>query len=403
MQRIRTYLVVVLAMWASLPSTRAMAHTWFVERDGSGDYTVVQEAVDVAASGDTIRIGTGRFDEKHYVTSPGWSDSIYVSVRQYELTIIGSGPETIIGQSNPWESNQGQPKGIATGDLWGNTIIRIENLRIENARTGVYASHSSAIQETVEIRNCLFCSNGYSLSLIGNGGAVHIYDCVFEYLADDGTHIVGSNQNEIEIRRCEFLMTHDVYGQTGLGLMSVQGTTVEDCHFYQGAGGISVTYGGPTLFRNCVFEGQQVVALFPSDGSSITVDQCTFRNQTYVVDSSVPDNVFTMMHSKIENVTEGSFYISFFGDVSVNNCDLAKGDRGVIWIADRPGSPSAEPLDFTNNYWGTDNPDSIQAWIRDRNDSEDARYFIDWEPYSDVPLPTEKKTMGGLKAMFRGR
>ena len=58
-------------------------------------------------------------------------------------------------------------------------------------------------------------------------------------------------------------------------------------------------------------------------------------------------------------------------------------------------------LDFTDNYWGTDNPDSIQAWIRDRNDSEDACYFVDYEPFSDVPLPTERKTMGGLKAMFR--
>jgi len=38
----------------------APAATWTVERDGTGDFTVIQEAGDVAADGDTIRIGRGR-------------------------------------------------------------------------------------------------------------------------------------------------------------------------------------------------------------------------------------------------------------------------------------------------------------------------------------------------------
>ena len=28
--------------------------------------------------------------------------------------------------------------------------------------------------------------------------------------------------------------------------------------------------------------------------------------------------------------------------------------------------------------------------------------IVNFEPFSDVPLPTEKKTMGGLKAMYLG-
>lgn len=54
--------VFLAMMLASLLASGAEARTWRVERDGSGDYTIIQDAVDAAASGDTIRIGPGRFD-----------------------------------------------------------------------------------------------------------------------------------------------------------------------------------------------------------------------------------------------------------------------------------------------------------------------------------------------------
>ena len=58
-------------------------------------------------------------------------------------------------------------------------------------------------------------------------------------------------------------------------------------------------------------------------------------------------------------------------------------------------------LDFTNNYWGTSEPDSIAAWIKDGIDDPGTHAIIDFEPFSTVPLPTEKKSMGDIKAMFR--
>jgi len=56
---------------------------------------------------------------------------------------------------------------------------------------------------------------------------------------------------------------------------------------------------------------------------------------------------------------------------------------------------------MTNNYWGTDSPDSIQALIRDINDSADACYSVDFEPFSPIPTPTQTKSLGGFKALFR--
>ncbi len=56
-----------------------------------------------------------------------------------------------------------------------------------------------------------------------------------------------------------------------------------------------------------------------------------------------------------------------------------------------------------DNWWGTTERDNIAAWIHDGNDvfyppPERVEAF---EPFAGAPLPTEKKSLGGFKAMFR--
>ncbi len=53
------------------------------------------------------------------------------------------------------------------------------------------------------------------------------------------------------------------------------------------------------------------------------------------------------------------------------------------------------------NYWGTDSPDSIQAWIEDHEDDPEIDYRILWSPFNSEPVPTEKKSLGGLRALYR--
>ena len=63
--------------------------------------------------------------------------------------------------------------------------------------------------------------------------------------------------------------------------------------------------------------------------------------------------------------------------------------------------PPAEILDFSNNYWGTTEADSIAAWIWDENDDSNVEGEVVFEPFSPVPLPDEKKSLGDVKRMFR--
>lgn len=379
-----------------------LARTWVVERDGSGDFTIIQDAVDVAASGDTIQIGPGRFDEKHYVTSPGWSDSVRVHVTQHELTFIGSGPATIIGQVNLWEPEQGLHKGIATGDLWGNSILRVENLRFENMRDAIYTSYEGAGEDLVEIRNCSFYFNNYAIILYGDGGGVRIADCIFTYMAGVGLHIYGGWQRELVITGCTFqLLDSYLWGQDFLGLVGVKNALIEECDFLEGTSGASVTYGGQTTFRGCLFDGQTNVALYPSANSIVAVDSCTFRNQAVAMSSGTGDNQIAITNSVIESVADCSFLILDVGDFTVTHCDLAHGQRGVVWVMDNVPCTTIGYLDMANNYWGTDNVFELTSWIHDDTDSEDACYHVSFNPFLPQSTPTQKESLGGVKALFR--
>jgi hypothetical protein len=138
-------LPVLVLIVATLFAVSAGARTWRVERNGMGDFTVIQAAVDAAASGDTITIGPGRFDESQHVTCQDWSEDVRVLVTQWDLTIIGSGQETIIGPERPWDLSQGEPKGIVAGNRWGNGNLVVRDLQIENLGAAVYKVPEASI------------------------------------------------------------------------------------------------------------------------------------------------------------------------------------------------------------------------------------------------------------------
>jgi hypothetical protein len=57
--------------------------------------------------------------------------------------------------------------------------------------------------------------------------------------------------------------------------------------------------------------------------------------------------------------------------------------------------------DFRGNYWGTTDPDSIAAMIQDSTDYPEIHSTVLFEPFAGGPVPTEKKSFGSIKAMFR--
>jgi len=74
----------------------AQGRTWYVEKDGSGDFIEIQFAVWAADDGDTIVIGPGRFDFYQIIwmgDDPVWD--VYVYIVDKGLTLISPASTTI--------------------------------------------------------------------------------------------------------------------------------------------------------------------------------------------------------------------------------------------------------------------------------------------------------------------
>lgn len=156
-----------LLVLAMLLGVCAEAATLTVRKDGTGDYAVIQQALDVAAAGDTILIGPGEYLEHTSVRFPAWLHDIesYANVTVDDLTIIGAGSDqTFIGPVT-YSGNYvtESPKGVTY--LEGSDI-RIADLCLRNTHSGVYMKGRLFMDRCVLYDNYINVNWG----AVGSGG-----------------------------------------------------------------------------------------------------------------------------------------------------------------------------------------------------------------------------------------
>jgi hypothetical protein len=388
---------VLLAMGLLAIGSISQARTWRVERDGSADFTTIQPAVNAAASGDTIQIGRGWFDEKELVTCPGWTEYVRVLVPQAVLTIIGSGPATTIGQFAAWDLSQGDHMGIVGGSIFGNQELHVSNMTFANMFIGVNAEDNLFVLD-----NCIFYGNCLSISS-WDGSSTTIRNCTFQDVSRNGRHIFVGGLENIEIQNCMLSLDYEYpWPQRHISVENGTNAVIEDCELVGGSGAFGAGTFANVTVRRCLLDHQSNYAVAFSEGGSIEFEDCTFDHQVVPLRPSHDNNRIVARRCRFLNVSECILAAGYVGDVSIQDCDLARGNRGVVWIDDRdPSYPPVRTIDMTNNYWGSDDPDSIQAWIRDANDSNLARFRVDYAPFASESTPTEPTTWGALKSLFR--
>ena len=64
-------------------------------------------------------------------------------------------------------------------------------------------------------------------------------------------------------------------------------------------------------------------------------------------------------------------------------------------------NPPDEFVDLTGNYWGYSEAESISVYIRDGYDVPSIHGFVQFEPFSAVPLQEQKSSLGGVKDLYR--
>jgi len=362
------------------------ARTWSVEQDGSGDWVTIQEAVDASASGDTILIAAGRYSELHLVPGMVTTMSVAHLLEAKDLTVIGEGPgETIIGPESLNED-------CSVFFFDATSALVMSDIQIVNAHSGVWAYGD------VELRNCTV--DGCLIGVWVDSGDVWVSDCHFlpPVPAPITTNAMAINYSpNLLIERCH-IENLEIY------ISGVTSSTVRDCVFEHPLGN-NATDSAYYVSSNGVFERNRTDGRVVCNGGSHVV----LRDNEFL--AGISDVKLYLSESSTEaeiydNVFHGGSFSTFWlGSApslfGTGNHILNSGSEYSVKLKYYGDYNNNPVVDLRGNYWGTDDPAQIDAWIYDIHDDPDEDTEVLYQPFSDVPLPADKESIGGFKSLYR--
>ena len=399
-----------LLLSALVPVMPAQARTWRVERDGSGDFTIIQDAIDAASSGDSVLVGPGRYGELRQQLVTGGTVHSILHPKVPDLTVIGSGVgQTILGP----DPEVLVIDNVETMCVWvdyGITGLRLSGMTMENT---------------------------WALMQLAEGA--EFVDCEFLFLVQGNTTTSGAirmvRTDGCRFERCEFVVDRLA---TSAIVSFVGGTnrnmTVVDCdfvHLSRGLAGMLIEVADNLLVRNCRFEGSNI-SIDLIGGTGFRIEDCVFRSEAFFgvyVESRTGtwatgrvdrcrfvDQGEGALSASVRSSIEGEgnvFGPSTFATImtsSLVNLRLYNNHilHGTGWSVFVQSSLDSTSIDLRDNYWGTTDSTQIAEWISDGNDpcldlQFCPRPLVEFVPFSGQPLPARSSSVGELKGAYGGQ
>jgi len=302
------------------------------------------------------------------------------------LTLTGSGADvTIIGPSVA-KAFPLIPKGIAA--LSSIASLVVQGLTVENIQggEGIYRGGGR-----LEVRDCIIRSCDTGIVAWTNGGLV-VGRCTFLGIANNAIATYAPATN-VTIQDCHFEGNRE-------GIVFANGTTsatARHCSIEGGSVGFQLSNGSTAVLEDCTISAVQTIPVYVAIASylSLTGNQIEGGLYTLYVDSEC-------LVTGTENVLGGASFrtiYSVYCDLSLHGNHILNGGGWSVY-ADGYADPGVVTLDLTDNYWGTTDGNQIAAWIRDMNDDPSVHCVVDYEPFANGPLGTEKKSWGELKTLY---
>lgn len=340
-------------------ATAAAGATITVRKDGTGDFLVIQHALDVAADGDTVLIGPGEYTESTMVRLPGWAYDIesFANLKSDNVTLIGAGAEvTVIGPAS-YQGNGGTFEPAAVSYSLNDGFLQLSDLKVRNCYAGIYVVGELRMDRCAVVDNDL----GIGWNPSGPGGWVR--DSIFSVAAAISFPLAcdiggGGQGSGIEVARCSV-------GNSAV-VRSVQGILFRDCEMK----GLNLYAGASATVRNCRLLGTNV-GISQSLGSGISCEVydsvLSGGYAALTVTDSAPGGRFVVENSRLEGGSNSVFYAAYnAGATSIHSCDLVKGSGLMV----RCGAQGPTVVhDMSGNFWGTASEAQIQAWIFDHSDN----------------------------------
>ncbi|HKI82874.1 MAG TPA: right-handed parallel beta-helix repeat-containing protein, partial [Candidatus Krumholzibacteria bacterium] len=362
----------LLIMSLIFSAESAFTKTWHVEKDGTGDFAIIQAALNWCAPGDTVLVGPGRYDYHAPFDFGALTEDTYAVVDVPNVTLRGTDRDAvIIGPEVFTKINSREPNGVATSSNAGG--FRLENLTVENVVEGV------TILVQADATDCV------------------VRDC------ESGAVVFSDEVNTFT--RCEFL---DCPDHSLACYLQGNRVVLDHCHFEayvpfpgaQSPGGVVISQAHNVLVTDCSFQGDAFLnfQMF-ADG---TIQNSTFDSGGIgLLDGSAHIEGNIMGHTPLSNVLangygvvtgsrnvfgggeDGTLYLST-NSVELHDNHILNGGGYTVKINSYDSPDST--LDLTNNWWGTADSTQIATWIRDVHDDPKYNIEVKFAPFADQPL-----------------
>jgi hypothetical protein len=350
----------------------------------------LQDAVLAAASGDSILIGPGAYPELHQVVDVfGRITEICAYwTENKNLSLIGAGADKVtIG---PEELGfLYQPTGVLYEGDFRNTVF-VSGVRFRNLFRGVYVR-----------------------------GSLQVEDCVFE---GAGHGVGGGSGDRCWVKRCEFMNAG-----SSVGLQLCNSVEVSDCSL---SGRVFLQNVLEFSIRDCSASGNEFARFFRSSGvvednvgnclnadcvsaeggSVVELRRNTLRGGYRSLHAADEETIVTLSENLFTGATLEVLGLAFGAVIEGSGNDFIKANDLDSYLVRCAMYPETEPLariSLEDNYWGNDSgvgyvtPIQIGRFVWDHRDDPGLMVEVDYEPFSTVSVPTQIKSFGGVKSMFR--
>ena len=283
----------------NIPLENNLKQSIIVSKNGDGDYTTIQEAVDNAPEGSIIYVKKGSYNE-------------IINIKK-ELNLIGEDKTNTvinpISEKNKYAIRLGAPGSI------------IKNFSITNGAPGLYTTGIRITASKTEIHNCNIYDNPVGIASWSSDGIID--NCKFCGCKDEGIALIGnslSGCNRNKITNCIFYENCD-----GIELQYSSNNTISDCEFYEnthtGIDAIASSNNNNTI-SNCKIHDNEVHGIYLSASSDNKILDCSILNNddgnvvmneyshNNEIKTSVDSNLSSIKTSKILADAAQTFYES---------------------------------------------------------------------------------------------
>jgi len=275
-----------------IPLEDNLKQSIIVSKNGDGDYTTIQEAVDNAPDGSVVYVEKGSYSE-------------IIDIKK-ELNLIGEDKtNTIINpisEKNKYAIRLGAPGSV------------IKNFSISNGASGLYTTGIRISASKTEINNCYIYDNPVGIASWSSDGIID--SCEFWGCEDEGIALIGSSLSSCsrnKITNCMFYENCD-----GIELQYSSNNIISDCDFYEnthtGIDAIASSNDNNTI-SNCNIHDNEVHGIYLSSSSDNKIIDCSILNNNQgniiINEYSYNNEIKTSVDSYLSSSTRSKILTEF--------------------------------------------------------------------------------------------